>query len=126
MPFSLNKTGTLSDERRYPDCAGHVAGSETSEAAAVSMDDHRSRMHRSIIECLADGAELTGDEMAGMLGWNRYQIRPRLAELHRGGTVEDTGARRVNVASGRRAAVWRLVVADGRADEPRPTESLAA
>lgn len=122
-----NETGTLPDERRYPNCAGHVAGSETSEAAAVSMDEHRGRMHRSIIDCLADGAERTGDEMAAMLGWDRYQIRPRLAELHRGGTVEDTGARRLNAASGRRAAVWRLVLgADGRADEPRPTESQAA
>lgn len=121
------KEGAAPDDRRYPDCAGFVKGSETSEAAAVSMDEHRGRMHRSIIDCLADGAELTGDEMAAMIGWNRYQIRPRLAELHREGTVEDTGARRLNVASGRRAAVWRLVLeADGRADEPRPTESQAA
>jgi hypothetical protein len=50
---------------------------------------------------------LTADEIADRCGVSLLAIRPRVAELNKGGHIEDTGVRRFN-ASGAKAAVWRV------------------
>lgn len=96
-------------ESRYPHVAGHALGSDTSREAAESINDFLPACQRSVLGALADGVTLTGDEIAERIGWERWAVRPRLAELKRLGKIRDTGARRVNRASGRRAAVWEAI-----------------
>jgi response regulator of citrate/malate metabolism len=50
---------------------------------------------------------LTADEVAERCGVSLLAIRPRVAELNKGGHIEDSGARRFN-ASGAKATVWRI------------------
>ena len=92
----------------YPNTPGYRAGSpETSRIAAETVADaakSRSAVAlRFILERRFHGA--TADEVADALGWERYSSRPRLAELHRTGSIVDSGERRKG-ASGRGMAVW--------------------
>jgi predicted ArsR family transcriptional regulator len=50
---------------------------------------------------------LTADEIAERCGVSILAIRPRVAELHKGGHIEDSGVRRRN-DSGAKATVWRV------------------
>jgi len=50
---------------------------------------------------------LTADEIAERCGVSILAIRPRVAELNKGGHIIDSGVRRMN-ASGAKAAVWRI------------------
>jgi DNA-binding NarL/FixJ family response regulator len=51
---------------------------------------------------------LTADEIAERCGVSILAIRPRVAELNKGGHIEDSGVRRFN-SSGAKATVWRIV-----------------
>lgn len=50
---------------------------------------------------------LTADEIAERCGVSILAIRPRVAELNKGGHIEDSGERRRN-ASGAKATVWKV------------------
>jgi predicted ArsR family transcriptional regulator len=50
---------------------------------------------------------LTADEIAERCGVSILAIRPRVAELNKGGHIEDSGVRRRN-DSGAKATVWRI------------------
>lgn len=88
----------------YPHSPAYRVGSDTSFAAAESVDANTLRA--KVLEALAMGPA-TADECAARLGISILSARPRLTELKRMGRIIDTGTRRPN-ASGRSAAVFRL------------------
>ncbi len=95
-------------ETTYPDRPGHVRGSDTSEAAAGSLDESTlSRLRRKVhafIAMRADGA--TCDEVEIALDLRHQTASARVRELVLGGFIEDTGRRRLT-SSGRRARVYQ-------------------
>ncbi len=100
------------NEQSYPYVAGSAKGSDTSQEAADSINPTLVQSQRTVFGALVEAGPMTGDQMAERIGWERWAVRPRLAELKRLGRIRDTGERRVNQASGRRASVWRAV--DGK------------
>jgi predicted HTH transcriptional regulator len=50
---------------------------------------------------------MTADEVAENMGKSILSIRPRIAELSKLGSIEDSGQRRTN-ESGKVATVWRV------------------
>ena len=94
-------------ELTYPEIPGHTAGSDTSFAAARSMDSASKTLQDDCLQAFGYKGPSTADEIATYLGKTVLAIRPRVAELRRLGLIQDTGERRTN-ESGRRAAVWRI------------------
>jgi predicted ArsR family transcriptional regulator len=66
------------------------------------------RLRDRILALLADGSELTPDEMAERLGANIMAVRPRVSDLAKDQLIVRTGDRRKNPI-GQRAAVWRIL-----------------
>jgi hypothetical protein len=63
---------------------------------------------KQIMTLLADGRELTPDEMADLLDADVYAIRPRITDLAREKKIVKTGERRRTPGgNGATAAVWR-------------------
>lgn len=88
----------------YPQAAG-FKGTETSQAAAETIDCHTLRA--KVVEVLERAGPLTADQCAARMGLSILSVRPRFSELRNLGKVQDTGERREN-SSGRRAVVWAL------------------
>lgn len=88
----------------YPHSPAYRVGSDTSFAAAESVD--ASTLRARVLAELRK-APGTADEIAARLGLSILSTRPRLTELKRMGRICDTGERRPN-ASGRSAAVLKL------------------
>jgi hypothetical protein len=86
-----------------------VAGSDTSEAAAVSMFGRAPTLREMVLGELrrraADGA--TNDELEAFFEWPHQTLSPRVRELVLKGHVVDSGNRR-RTRSGRMAIVWRV------------------
>ena len=77
---------------------------------------------RAKVRAVVDNAGPTGiiaDEIADRLDLSVYQVRARVAELHTGKLIADSG-RRGRGLSGRRAAVW---VAKQYAPEPAEVDN---
>ena len=51
---------------------------------------------------------LTPEEAADILGMDRVSVQPRFSELKALGLVKDSGLRRINPSSRKRAVVWVL------------------
>lgn len=93
----------------YPNEAGH-RGVDTSIAAAESINGDLSRLQRMVRGVIVDAGPkgITCDEIAAVLGWNRFRVRPRTSELRAARRITDSGRRRKNAASGIAAIVWVL------------------
>lgn len=89
----------------YPNSPAYRAGSDTSFAAAESVD--AKTLRSLVLTVLKRYGPMTADECAARLNAKEFSIRPRLTELKRLGRVVDTGTRRPN-ASGRSAAVLSI------------------
>lgn len=93
----------------------HVAGSDTSEAAARSMlaghADLQSRVLDYVTRCAATGA--TCDEVETGMGLLHQTAAARLRELELAGRVRKTEQRR-KTRSGRSATVYRAVEVRGQ------------
>ena len=89
-----------------PTKPGH-RGVDTSIAAAETLAPRLPSIQRQVIAVIkaAGATGATGDEVAAVLGWERFAVRPRTAELRKAGAICDSGQRRAN-ASGRTAIVW--------------------
>lgn len=90
----------------YPHSAGH-RGVDTSIAAAASINDALPRLQWCVLGVILgfgeDGA--TADEVAFVLGWERFRARPRTSELRKAGRIVDSGRRRDSL-SGIASIVW--------------------
>lgn len=90
----------------YPDAPGH-RGVATSIEAADALAPKLGRLQRMAEQAIAEAgpAGLTADELADVLGVDRWSIQPRTSELKRLGKIVDSGSRRFN-STGKRAIVW--------------------
>jgi len=101
----------MSDEPRYPDVPGSVAGSPTSGAAAEAMIPYAKTVRLKVLaQIKAAGKEGVTCEMLETLMRGRHQgVSARIRELVLEGLVEDSGGTRRNIGSKRDAVVWVAV-----------------
>lgn len=91
----------------YPATPGFVAGSDTSEAAARSINPAAMRVRaRVLLAATPDG--LTSDELEQITGWLHQTASARLRELVLTGDAYDSSDRRPT-RHGRMATVRKLV-----------------
>ena len=90
----------------YPDHPGWMRDG-TSRAAADDMAAKAPTLRNKVLALLF-GAPLTADECASRMNESVLAVRPRLTELERLGHICDSGKRRVNSVSGKRAIVWEI------------------
>ena len=96
----------------YPDVPGYKAQGPSREAAKI-VTVPAANLRDRVLECAKAAADgLTADDIAQRLNCSILSVRPRVAELHRAGQIEQTGARRKN-ASGMSATVWRFAARRG-------------
>ncbi len=93
---------------RYPNVPGSRRGApntsrEAGESIAPIASSIRARVLASILE--VNGVGRTGDDVAAALDLTPVQVRARVAELHAGKLIADSG-RRERLGSGRRGVVW--------------------
>lgn len=96
------------NDDRYPHQPGHrgIGGSvEAAEVVAPKLPHLQSQVIGVIADKGAHGA--TGDEIAAVLGWHRFRVRPRTAELRKLGRIMDSRKRRKSV-TGIASIVWVL------------------
>lgn len=96
----------------YPITPGYVRGSDTSEAAAESVNAATLRTQaRRLLDAAPDG--LTSDELETITGWPHQTASARLRELVLYGFAYDSPDRRPT-RHGRLATVRRPVTPDDR------------
>ena len=90
----------------YPNSAGH-RGVDTSMAAAEVINKSLPRLQSSVLGVIVGFGEIgaTADEVAYLLGWERFRVRPRTSELRAAGRIVDSGRRR-DSQSGVASIVW--------------------
>jgi hypothetical protein len=95
------------DDPIYPEVPGHVAGSETSAAAAESVREKAASMRSRIEACFFACGEygMTDDEVEELLGFRHQTASPRRRELELDGALVGTGRKR-ETRSGRMAQVY--------------------
>lgn len=103
----------------YDGTPPHVAGSDTSYAAAEAAGPNVGKMQARILECFAtingrDGDGWTCDEMEAITGYTHQSCSARVRELVQLGRLEDSGVRR-QTRHGRAARVYQL---RGRSPSP--------
>lgn len=93
----------------YPGGVPHVAGSDTSIAAAELMTHRTGSMQAEILRLLRvhDFAGLTCDMVEVLTGWSHQSASARIRELVLAELVVDSGLRRKG-RSGRSGRVYRL------------------
>jgi hypothetical protein len=94
----------------YPDAPGFKGEAETGREAAEAMAPKFGRLQGMVRDAItARGAEgLTPEEAADLYEMNRVSLQPRFSELRAKGMIVDSGLRRRNGSSGKRAVVWVL------------------
>jgi transcription initiation factor IIE alpha subunit len=95
-------------EDRYPHVAGH-RGLGGSVKAAELMTPELPHLQRSVLAVIEAAGErgVTGDQIAKALGWDKYRVRPRTAELRKLGKIIDSRQRRPS-DTGINSIVWAL------------------
>ena len=84
----------------------HVAGSDTSLAAALSqLTTAKTKQARVYREIKWNRSGMTDDEIEVATGWRHQTVSARRRELVKLGAIRDSGERR-NTRSGRKATVW--------------------
>lgn len=91
---------------RYPHEAGH-RGIDTSIAAAEVINKTLPRLQRDVFSVIAQAGDegATCDEIAIVLQWERFRVRPRTSELRKLRRIVDSGVRRPS-QSGVQSIVW--------------------
>jgi predicted transcriptional regulator len=89
----------------YPNEPGYVVGSDTSKAAAESIN--ALSMRGIALETIKRAGlhGMTSDELEATIGMRHQTASARIRELALGGNIFDSGQRR-KTRSGRNAAVW--------------------
>lgn len=111
---------THDDDDRYPDKPGHVRGSDTSEAAADSIDAET--MQARVLECIRGRGAYgtTDDELEVLLEMRHQTCSARRRELELKGLVFLTPNRRLT-RSGSSAGVYSCIPQPAVEPEPVPT-----
>ena len=92
----------------YPNEPGYQR-IDTSKKAAEAVSSKAKALKPRIIEAIKEsGGGLTTYEISLELGITYHQAHPRVAELHTGGHIHDTGRRRTSPLSGMDIAVWNI------------------
>lgn len=92
----------------YPKFPGFVAGCDTSQAAAESIEKDAPRLQREILKLIDTYDTATCDEIEEMTNIRHQSCSARFRELVLAGRIIDTGLRR-KTRSGRSARVYRAV-----------------
>lgn len=98
------------NERHYPESPGFVKGSDTSKAAAESVDNEdRLTKQRQVLELLRrhEPHGLTNDELEVITGWLPQSVTARSRELELAGSIYKSDVRRPT-RWGRTAVVRRV------------------
>lgn len=95
----------MTDLFRYPVGPG-AQDRDTSREAAAEVRGKVPVLRAAALDVLERSNGLTADEVAGRLGMSILSIRPRITELLKLGKIRDSGDRRRNPISGKRAIVW--------------------
>lgn len=95
------------DVDRYPHFPGHRGDSDTAIDAALALAPKLGRLQQMVLAVVEQATEggVSSDEIGERLGWDKWAVRPRAAELRRAGSIVDSKMRRTN-ESGRKAIVW--------------------
>jgi hypothetical protein len=103
-------TVTHPEHVTYPDQPGFKGDAETGREAAADIAPHLGRLQRMVLGVISDrGAHgATPEEAADLLGLARVSSQPRCSELKAKGAIVDSGMRRVNASSSKRAVVYVL------------------
>jgi transcription initiation factor IIE alpha subunit len=93
---------------RYPHVAGHRRLGGSVEASHV-MTPKLPQLQAAVVAVVerAGAYGATGDEIAAALGWDKFRVRPRTAELRKLGKIMDSRKRRKSEA-GIMSIVWVL------------------
>ncbi len=79
----------------------------TLDLTGNKKETKKSRLMQRAINCLkANPDGLTADEIAKLIGYEWWSVRPRMTDLRKKGHLINTGSKRPNV-SGTPATVWR-------------------
>lgn len=105
----MSEAPTLFDDLPvHPYCdhgVPHVAGSDTSAAAAQSQEKTLGKKQAAVLEAIRVNHRLTDDDLEIITGWSHQTVSARRRELVLAGKVVDSGDRKPT-RSGRAATVW--------------------
>lgn len=90
----------------YPHAPG-FQGTDTSRSAARHASASMRMIHNQVMERLRHSSGLTSDEVAEQMQMSVLAVRPRMTELKLLGLIKDSGQRRANNLSGKRAIVYK-------------------
>lgn len=92
----------------YPNSAGFKGSAETGREAAEAIAPKLGNLQRLVLEAVkARGAYgLTPEELSDNREIGRVSVQPRFSELKAKGLIVDSGKRRSNPSSRKRAVVW--------------------
>ncbi|WP_085810152.1 hypothetical protein [Sphingomonas sp. TZW2008] len=94
----------------YPDRPGFKGDSETGREAADAMKECSGRYRRMALDLVKQrqAQGILPEEAADLTGVPRTTLQPRFSELRAQGLIVDSGMRRRNPSSGKKAVVWVL------------------
>lgn len=92
----------------YPHSAGFKGSAATSREAAEAIAPKLGHLQNMVLAAVKSrGAYgLTPEELAGSRDIDRVSVQPRFSELKAKGLIVDSGRRRQNPSSRKRAVVW--------------------
>ncbi|UXC89504.1 MULTISPECIES: hypothetical protein [unclassified Sphingobium] len=109
--FHASRAGGYSSPGHvYPNTPGFKGSAETGREAAEAISDKLGRLQRQVFNAVKGRGTngLTPEEAADLLAIDRVSVQPRFSELKAKGLIADSGKRRVNPSSHKRAVVWVL------------------
>ena len=94
----------------YPDLPGFKGDADTGPAAAADIAPHLGRLQSIVLSVVTDRGPLgaTPEEAGEVLDMARVSVQPRFSELKAKGKIVDSGMRRINPSSRKRAVVYVL------------------
>src|SRR5690349_19211677 len=95
--------------RQYPVGPGHN-WRDTSLRAADEIESSVANLRAKVLALISTRENVTTHEVAALLCRPVSSVQPRMSELVAQNQIVDSGIRRINPASGRRAIAWRLPV----------------
>jgi hypothetical protein len=103
----------------YPDAAWFKGEAETGREAAEAIAPKLGYLQNLVRDAIASRGPngLTPEEAVDECGKDRVSLQPRFSELKAKGVIVDSGLRRRNGSSGKRAVVWVLPEFGPKQDE---------